>query len=93
MEEVYGRKMSERRENLPILGKIATWYQYHVGVVPVALRQRQNGTGTNQNGTSTTHQNRVGTDIDSSGTSTNASNSSDICVLALLSPNSYTDGI
>ena len=30
---------------------------------------------------------------DPSGTGTNASNSLDICVLALLSPNSYTDSI
>ena len=46
-----------------------------------------------QSGTGTTHQNQVGTSTDPSGTSTNASSSPDICVLALLSPNSYTNGI
>ena len=44
-----------------------------------------------QNGTSTLFQNRVGTGTDPCGTGTNASNGPDICVLALLSPNSYTD--
>ena len=78
--------MSERRRNFPFLGKVATWYQYQTGVVPVPLGQRQSGTGT-------THQNRVGIGTDSSGTSTNASSNLDICVLALLSPNSYTDDI
>ena len=62
-------------------------------MVPVPLGQRQNVTGTNQSSTGTTHQNRVGTGTDPSGTGTNASNSPDICVLALLSLNSYTDGI
>ena len=79
-------KLSERWQNLPFLGRVATWYRFQTRVVPVPLGQRQNGTGTNQSGTSTTHQNRV-------STCTNASNSLDICVLALLSPNSYTDGI
>ena len=47
----------------------------------------------NRGGTGTTHQNWVSTGTDPSGTGTNASNSLDICVLALLSPNSYTDDI
>ena len=48
--------------------------------------QRQNGTGT-------THQNRVGTGTDPSGTDTTTSCSLDFCILTLLSPNSYTNGI
>ena len=47
----------------------------------------------NRGGTGTTHYNRVGTSTDPSGTDTNASSSPDNCVLTLLSPNSYTDGI
>ena len=39
------------------------------------------------------HQKRAGIGIDQSGTSTDASSSPDFCTLALLSPNSYTDGI
>ena len=54
--------------------------------------QRQNGIGTNQSGTATTHQNWIGIGTNPSGTGTNASNSPDICVLAMLSPNSYTNG-
>ena len=55
--------------------------------------QRQNGTGTKQSGTGTTHQNRVGTGADLSGTGTTASCSPDFCILTLLSSNSYTKGI
>ena len=56
-------------------------------------RQRQSGTGTNQSCTGTFHQKGVGTGTDPSGTGPNASSSPDICVLAFLSLNSYTDGI
>ena len=60
---------------------------------------RQCGTGTNlvpvprQSGIGTIHQKGVRTGTNPSGADTNASSSPDICVLALLSPNSYTDGI
>ena len=69
------------------------WYRYQTRVVPISMIQEQNGIGTNQNGIGTTHQKGVGTGTELSGTGTNASNSLDICVLALLSLNSYPDGI
>ena len=47
--------------------------------------QRKSGTSTNPSGT--------GTGTDQSDTSTDASTSPDFCTLALLSPNSYIDGI
>ena len=46
------------------------WYRYQDKVVPVPLMQRQNGTGTFQSGTGTTHQNMIGTDTNHSGTYT-----------------------
>ena len=60
-----------------ILGSFCDWYRYQTGVVPVPPMQRQNGTGTNQSGTGTTHQNKVGTGIGPSGTSTTAPYSPD----------------
>ena len=48
------------------------WYQYQDKVVPVPLMQRQNGTGTIQSGTGTTHQNMIGTGTNHSGTGTDA---------------------
>ena len=44
---------------MPFLGSFRNWYRYQVGMVPVPPMQRQNGTGTKQSGTSTTHQNRL----------------------------------
>ena len=37
IEEVYGRKVSKRRENLSFLGRVTTWYWYQTGVVLVPL--------------------------------------------------------
>ena len=45
IEEVYGRKVSERRENLSFLGRVTTWYWYQTGVIPVPNR---GDTGTKQ---------------------------------------------
>ena len=46
IEENYGRKVNEKGGILPFLGRIAPWYRYQKGVVPVPLMQWQNGTGT-----------------------------------------------
>ena len=46
IEEVYGRKVSEGRKNLPFLGRIAIRYRYQTGVVPVPMIQKQSGTST-----------------------------------------------
>ena len=51
---------------MPFLGRIAAWYRYQTGVVPVPLMQWQNGTDTIQSGTGTTLQNRFGTGTTSS---------------------------
>ena len=56
-------KLESRWQNLPFLGRIASWYRYQTGVVPVPLMQ-------NQNGTDTTHQNMIGTGTNPSGTGT-----------------------
>ena len=75
--------MSEKGKILPFLGIPVAWYRYQTGVVPVPLRQKKNGTGTNQSGTGATSKNKIGTGTNQSGTGTNASNS----------PKLYTDSI
>ena len=47
----------------------------------------------NRGGTGTTHQNRVGIGTGPSGTGTLLPTTLISCILTLLSPNSYTDGI
>ena len=74
-------------EKSAILGRTRTL----VPVLKVGIGthgQKQSGTGTDQSGTGTHSQKRVGTGTgtDQSGTGTNASSSLDFCTLALLSP-------
>ena len=46
IKEVYGRKVSEGRINLPFLGIIVIRYRYQTRVVPVPMIHKQSGTGT-----------------------------------------------
>ena len=63
------------------------------GVVSVPLDRTKTVPIPRQSGTGTTHKKGVGICTEPSGTGTNASNNLVICVLTLLSLNSYTEGI
>ena len=65
------------------MGSFRDWYRYQTGVVPIPPMQKQNGTGTNQSGTATTHQNKVGTGTDTgpSGIGTTAPYSPDFYII------------
>ena len=80
---------------MPILGRIATRYRYHLcrgqmvpvpsKVVLVPLTKTKVVPVPRQSGTGTNFQNMIGTSTNPSGTGTTASDSPDFCIRALLS--------
>ena len=77
-----------------ILGRIASWYRYQTGVVPVPLMQNKNGIGTMKKcGTGTTHQDMIGTGTNPSGIGTTTPYNPDFLYSYIVNSNSKTEGV
>ena len=77
-------KLVSKGQNLPFLGRVATWHRYQTRVVPVPLDKTKMVPVPRQSGTGTTHQNRVGTGTNPSGINTTASSSPEFLYLCIV---------
>ena len=78
--------MSERGKICHLWAVFATGTGTRQGWVLVPPMQKQNGTGTNQSGTGTTHQNKVGNGTGPSGTGTTAPRNLDFLYFNIIKP-------